>query len=417
MDTHPTARRRAVRIAVCLFVLAAAWLIFRLFEPMLVWSTGWQPMPPAPEAAAVEVAEAWRPYAMRADAWLRDAQRDLQAPAISAAIAVDGEQVWAGAIGRADLEAGTPVGLDSRFRLGSTSKAVTSVAIGTLLDGAQIDLDAPVSRYVPDLAAPLATITTRQAMSHTAGVRDYGICLCFPIWEHLNRRHYSHAARDGLRTYESDPLLFAPGTAFQYSSFGYNVAGAVLEAAAGEPFLDHLQHAVFEPLRMDGSGGDLADVDVPPRVAFYEVVDRQYKRAFEVDTSNKWPSGGLISTPSDMVKLGRAMLQPTLFSTATRDRLIAPQPLADGSANPQGYALGWRYFGDKKLFGDRVKTRFFTHHGTAVGSTSYFAVYPEYGLVVSMMMNKGQENVDAMAPHATKLVELFLAERVGMRSP
>ena len=56
-------------------------------------------------------------------------------------------------------------------------------------------------------------------------------------------------------------------------------------------------------------------------------------------------------------------------------------------------------------------------NGTAVGSTSYFGVYPEYGLVVSLMMNKGQENVDALAIEANRLVELFVAGKLRPAQP
>lgn len=403
-------------VVILALVGGAGWTGYRLFEPMLVWSSGWHAVPPmsaAPVQSALD--PAWQALAPKLNEWLHEAQRGTEAPAISAAISMNGTRVWAAAIGYADAEAGTPVTLDSSFRLGSSSKAVTSVAIGTLLDRGRLDLDRPLRAYLPDLGEPLASITTRQAMSHTGGVRNYSWCACFPIWEHLNRRHYAGPVRETLRVFETDPLLFPPGTDFAYSSFGYNAAGAVLEASSGTPFLDYLRSEVFTPLGMAHSGGDLAGAATPGRVGDYDVQEGRYKRAFAVDNSNKWPSGGLLSTPSDMLRLGDAMLRPSLFSAATRDRLLTPQPLADGRKNPQGYALGWRYSDEKRLFGDRLTTRIFSHHGTAVGSTSYFAAYPEFGLVVSVMMNKGQENVDALAPRANALVELFLADAVAGR--
>jgi len=111
-----------------------------------------------------------------------------------------------------------------------------------------------------------------------------------------------------------------------------------------------------------------------------------------------------------MVALGSAMLSDRLLSVATRERLLTPQRLADGRENPQGYALGWRVSDQKKFFNDSLTTRIIHHHGAAVGSTSYFAALPEFGLVISVMMNKGQENLDSLAPEATALVDLFLAE-------
>jgi CubicO group peptidase (beta-lactamase class C family) len=408
-------KRSAIKWAFAVLGLGVAWMVFRLLEPILVWSAGWQPLPAISvvdklPADAEYIDEDWRYLAAPAAKRLFDARADLEAPALSAAISIGGKRVWAGAIGLADVPSERRATLDSKFRLGSTSKAVTSVAIGTALDAGLLDLELPVRHYITDLAPPLATITTRQAMSHTAGVRDYGMCLCFPIWEHQNRRHFADT-RSALGVFERDPLLFAPGSGFDYSSYGYNVAGAVLESAVKTPFLDYLRRAVFDRLQMKNSGGDFANTDVEGRVSFYETQGGKYKQAFRVDNSIRWPAGGLLSTPSDMVVLGNVMISESLLSAATREKLMTPQRLADGSDNPQGYALGWRYSEEKKLFDGSLTTRILHHNGTAVGSTSYFAVFPEFDLVISVMMNKGQENLNALAPHATALLELFVAEQ------
>lgn len=354
--------------------------------------------------------------AAAADAELRAARDSTQAPAVSAAVSLAGHRVWASAVGWADVDQQLPVDLDASFRLGSSSKAINAVALGTLLDAGRIDLDAPVRRYLEGVAEPVASVTTRQAISHTAGIRDYGVCLCFPIWEQFSRRDFGHSARAGIAVFADDALLFKPGTQFAYSSYGANLSGAVIEAVAGMNYLDYIQSAVFQPLGMRHSGGDWAGTEVPGRVRFYDTQEGRYKRAYPVDNSIKWPSGGMIASPSDMLLLGEAMLDSRLFSAATRDLLIRPQPLSDGSANEQGYALGWRYFGDKKLFDGKLTTRFYTHNGTAVGSASYFAVYPDYGLVISVMMNKSVNSLDGLAPHANRLAELFIAPQLKVAS-
>lgn len=405
--------RGVLAIAVALL----GWAGFGWFEPMLVWSSGWQPLPQfedAPSTPAV-LDESWRRAGEEASARLREARRKLGAPAVSAAVSLGGVPVWAEAIGLADIESGRPVSTESQFRLGSSSKAVTSLAIGTLLDAGAIDLELPVGSYVRDLEHPLAGITTRQALSHTAGVRNYGWCFCFPVWEHLNRRQFS-SVRAGLRVFETDPLIFAPGERFEYSSFGFNVAGAVFEAIAGQPFFDALDAAVFVPLATRHTGGDRSDRELPDRVSFYETDKGEYKRAFAVDNSIRYPSGGLLSTPLDMVRLGHSTISDDLLSAETRKVLLTPQSLADGSANPEGYALGWRV-GSKELFDGAVKTEIISHHGTAIGSTSYFAVLPEFDLVISVMMNEGEEDLGALAPEATRLIETFVAAVRAAREP
>ncbi len=415
--TAPEAKRTRRRLIAVVLLAAALFCGYRMFDYALTWSSGWKPLPTAAVTADSFVDPQWSTAGAAASATMIDIQQDLPAPAVSAAISMDGRRIWAHAVGLADIDNGIAVRMDSSFRLGSTSKAINSVALGTLLDGKRIDLDAPVRQYLGDISEPVASITTRQAISHTAGVRDYGLCLCFPVWEQFSRRDFGRTARAGLSVFASDPLLFTPGSDFSYSSHGTNVAGAVIEAVAGVGYLDYLQTAVFDPLDMTNSSGDDAHRSIAQRVQFYDVQEGRYKRAYAVDNSIKWPSGGIISTPSDMLRLGESMLQSRLFSTATRDLLITPQPLADGRANPQGYALGWRYFANKKLFDGQRSTPFYTHHGVAVGSISYFAVYPEFDLVISLMANRSDTSVDALAAHATRLVEIFIADKQQRTTP
>lgn len=324
---------------------------------------------------------------------------------------IDGKRVWASAVGMADLAHSRPVDLASSFRLGSSSKAVNAVAMGRLIDAGKLDIDRSVRRYLPDLPSTYEPVTTRLAVSHMAGIPDYGWCLCFPIWEHLNRRHFG-GVHEALGVFENRPLLFTPGDGFHYSSYGVNVAGAVIEAVAGKPYNAFIADAVLRPLHMTHSGADLVDANNPRRVAFYEVTEGKFKLAGAVDNSIRYPSGGMLSTPSDMLALGNVFLGNGLLSEATRRQLLTRQKLHDGSNNPQGYALGIRVSDDKPLFDHTLTTAFYSHHGTAVGSASYFAIYPQYGLVVSIMMNKGQENMDAMAPEANRLVELFIAKAI-----
>lgn len=406
-------RTRAVRKRVLTVLAVVVMLLaFKLFEPGFVWAYGWQVMPRTRYPGVSVPADGWTDVGAKADAWLRDARARLEAPALSAAVTVDGHRVWAGVIGYADLERRLAATPDTAFRIGSTSKAVTSVAMGTLIENREVDLDAPLSTYIPDLSDPLRRATTRQAMSHTAGVRNYSLCLCFPIWENLSRTHFSGSQREVLRPYERDALLFAPGTGFSYTSLGYNVTGAVIESVTGIRFADSLQRRVFQPLGMRVSrvdNGRAADGDA----VFYDVKEGEYKAAFRVDNTNKLPSGGILSTPSEMVRLGGEMVEPTLFSRQTRDRLMQPQPLADGRPNPQGYGLGWRYRRDAEFMHATSRTQVLHHHGVAQGSTSHFTIYPDYRMVVSVMMNKAQTTAQPLGEHSARLADIVAAALIA----
>lgn len=394
--------------------LAAAlccWVLFRLFEPLLVYSMGWQDLPDQAGPARRWADPAWQVSADQADAVLSQARRRLDAPALSAAVLIDGQRVWAGAVGLADLDARRPVDLETRFRLGSSSKAVNGFALGLLMESGRIDIERSIRSYLPELPAAYDPVTTRLAISHRAGVPDYGLCLCFPIWEHRNQRHFN-GVREALAVFDQRPLLFTPGEDFKYSSYGANLAGAAIEVAAGRDYGEFITEAVFKPLGMQNSVLDIKSALDPRRAAFYEVTEGRYKAAEPVDNSIRYPSGGMLSTPSDMLRLGQAWVEGDQLSAATRASLLTVQKLANGKENPQGYALGMRVAEQRKLLDGRLQTRLLSHHGTAVGSTSYFAIYPEYRMVVSVMMNKGQENLDALAPEARRLAEIFLAERL-----
>lgn len=329
-----------------LAILALFACLYRMFDYVITWGSGWQDLPSAAPLQRGFVDPAWSATATAADAELRATIEAMRAPAVSAAVFVAGRRVWASAIGWADIELQLPATIDASFRLGSTSKAINSMALGTLLDQGRIDLDAPLRTYLPEISETLGALTTRQAISHTAGVRDYGVCLCFPIWEQFNRREFGSTARAGLSVFADDALLFKPGSQFAYSSFGTNLAGAAVEAVSEMDYMRYVQKAVFDPLAMRDSGPDTQQRR-PNRVQFYDVQEGRYKTAYPVNNSIKWPSGGMISTPSDLLLIGQAMLNASLFSAPTRDLLIQVQHLSDGSANEQGYALGWRYTDDK----------------------------------------------------------------------
>lgn len=393
--------KRWLLVGVALVGIGA--LAFNLFEPFFHYASGWEQVPEGPYPSTTSHAPGWEAVAAQADAWLVETRETLGSPALSAAVSVHGERVWTGVAGFADLASSRAATASTAFRIGSSSKAVTSVAMGVLLDEGAVDLDAPVARYLPDLAEPLSSVTTRQAMSHTAGVREYGLCLCFPIWEYYSRRHYD-SERDALRPFERSDLLFPPGEGFSYSSYGYNLAGAVIESVSGLAFGHFLRARVFDPLDMQSTHA--ADGhSLPETATFYELRDGLYREVFDIDLTNRLPSGGIVSTPSDMARLGHQMIEPTLFDERTRDALIRRQPLADGRDNPQGYALGWRVH-ELDVLGGTEKTLVLHHHGVAYGSVSNFAVYPEHGIVVSVMMNKNQ---GTFGDAPVRLADLFIA--------
>jgi CubicO group peptidase (beta-lactamase class C family) len=168
----------------------------------------------------------------------------------------------------------------------------------------------------------------------------------------LNRQRYA-SVTDALEIFGDDPLLYEPGTGFQYSTHGYTLLSAVLEGAAGQPYLAFMDRAVFTPLGMEHTGPDDGTASDPqPAVPYHRdrLIDRllggwlepRYARPPLADPSYKWAGGGLLSTATDLVRMANALMSYEFLDSAAVERLWTPQRLADGSMNPQRYGIGWR---------------------------------------------------------------------------
>ena len=129
-------------------------------------------------------------------------------PALSLAVARPTGVLWAAAFGKANLEADVDTSPDHRFRLGSVSKVVTAVAAARLTARGVIDLDAPISEWLPDLPKHHLPTTMSQLLTHQGGVRHYSERDLDPrspggaIYQRIYRDN-----RDILSTFIEDPLV------------------------------------------------------------------------------------------------------------------------------------------------------------------------------------------------------------------
>lgn len=314
-------------------------------------------------------------------------------PGISVCVGNPQNIIWAQGFGYADLENRQPVTMASKFRLGSVSKSLTSLAIGRLVEDGRLDLDAPVQQYVPTFPPKKYPFTARQLATHTAGIRHYrdDDPLACPT------RYVD--VETGLAIFKADSLLFPPGTAYSYSTYGYSLLSAVIEGASQTDYLNFMQQAVFTPLGMTSTGADYSDSLVNNRVRFYEHRKGRLVNAALVDNSYKWAGGGLLSTPVDLVKVGCELLSPTILRPQTAALLVSPQRLLDGANT--NYGLGWR-------MGRDTQNRPIIHHGGSIdGGRTFLLVYPDQQLVVAITAN--MSGVSINLPEVETIAHYFLA--------
>jgi CubicO group peptidase (beta-lactamase class C family) len=308
----------------------------------------------------------------RARALVRDSMSANGIPGVSVAVAIDGRVVWSEGFGFADVENRVPLTTETRMRIGSVSKSVTSAAVALLVQEGKLDLDAPVQRYVPTFPKKRAEITTRQLAGHLAGIRHYRGN------EMYSARAYPTVAAS-LEIFKDDTLLHAPGSKYFYSSYGWNLLSAVVEGAAGEPFLTVMHRRVFQPLGLRSIVAEHVDSLIPFRAHYYERNRNGVLRnAPFVDNSYKWAGGGFISNTEDLVRFGSAMLQPGFLEANTLTTLFTPMRTTGGEETQ--YAIGWRV-------ADDGGSREISHSGGSVGANAFLVLYPDQRVVVALLSN------------------------------
>lgn len=315
-------------------------------------------------------------------------------PGLSVAVGVGGDVVWAEGIGFADLENRVPVTPLTKFRIGSVSKPVTSIAVGQLVEAGALDIDLPVQTYVPGFPVKRWPITTRLVAGHLAGIRHYRGA------EFESARHYSTVA-EGLTIFAGDSLLFEPGTRWSYSSYGWNLVSAVVEGAAREPFLGYMRREVFGEAGLTDIVADQIDSLVSFRTRYYQTAgDGAVLNAPYVDNSNKWAGGGFLSTPTELAELAFALFEGALIERSTLETLWTRQRLRDGSETE--YGIGW-YVSE-----DATGRRMVGHGGGSIGGTTLFWLWPEQEVVVALTANLSEAPLGGRA-FAERLGTPFLA--------
>jgi serine beta-lactamase-like protein LACTB len=166
-------------------------------------------------------------------------QNKINAPAISAAVSIDGQLVWAGVSGWADIETKTSATTQTQFRIGSTSKALTGTALARMVDKSLIELNKPISTYMDDIPNKWHNITARQLASHTSGLPHYKKNTDYlGLYKTASLSTRYERVEASLTVFDDSELLFAPGAEFSYSTLGTVLLSAVMKNAANKPFLD-----------------------------------------------------------------------------------------------------------------------------------------------------------------------------------
>lgn len=237
-----------------------------------------------------------------------------------------GDERIAAAHGVTNAEYPAPVSSATLFQVGSVSKTVTAAAAMLLVQDGRVALDDPISRHLPDLgpATGLDTdaITVEMTLSHQAG---------------FDGDHLFVVRSTDLADLAGARRLFAPGAGFSYSNAGFSIAGAVIEAASGEPFTTFVRRRLFKPLGMRSAGFTADDAITYPVAAPHWVFEGTahvlrhggWQPGWELLPADR-PAGGMIASIDDLLtwctfqRTGTGADGTELLAAASLDRLHTP---------------------------------------------------------------------------------------------
>ena len=341
------------------------------------------PATPAPELAPALAAQLDALFAP----WDRQ-----DSPGCALGLGQAGALEYARGYGMADLEHGVPITSGTIFNVGSLSKQFTGLAVASLLQAGEISLDDDVRKYVPELPDYGTTITIRELLAHTSGLRDDRTLALMAGW----RDDDFLTAGDLLGLiYRQQGLNYPPGQAYLYSNSDYSLLPLVVERVSGQPLAQYAAARIFGPLGMAGTHFEEDPyVVVPGRADAYEPYSDTYRLSLP-DVAMPGPTG--LDT-----NVGDLMLWADNFSTgraggpAAIQEMMAPASLADGSPVYYNFGLMQRTYAD---LGYTIG-----HDGYEGGFKSYLLILPARRQAVAVLCNL--ETIDP-APLAEQAARLF----------
>jgi CubicO group peptidase (beta-lactamase class C family) len=344
-------------------------------------------------------------------------------PGIAYGILVDGELAASGGLGVRELDAKSPVDVDTVFRIASMTKSFTAISILRLRDDGKLSLDDPVEKYVPELAGLVyptqdsPKMTIRHLLSHAEG---------FPEDNPWGDRQLARTdAEISAMMRAGIPFSNPPGLAYEYSNYGFAILGQVVSRVSGMPYREFVQSRILKPLGMRAT--TLQAAEVPPRqlARGYRLQDGAWIEEPALPDGAFGAMGGMLTSTRDLAKYvgflmgawpprdgpetgpirrssAREMQQVWRPAPAlvTRDSVDAPLRLIEG-----GYGFGLRV----------SQTCGFSHvvsHGGGLpGFGSHMRWYPEHGVAIIAMGNLTYTSWGRVADEVAEL----LARTGGMQ--
>lgn len=339
---------------------------------------------------------------------------------MSFAVATGDGPMWSAALGTVDLEFAVPASPDHLFRLGSVSKAITATAAARLVSRGLLELDVPISYWLPDLPPRHRPTTMRQLLTHRGGIRHY-LPKDFepdqPGGPVFTRGSWTRERI--LAAFIDDSLIAKPGSRVSYSSWGYTLASLAMEAAARQDFLDLVASEIATPFGLTSLGADEPGRIVPGRAHGYVGAEERrrlreqfpnadwpppvdgWAHTLPLNPAYCWAGAGFLMTMPDLARFGAAHLDGPGSRITPEERALLFEPVTEATDASPPLGLGWRVDRDA-----RGRARWH-HAGATPGGRCVLVVYPDEGVSVALASNTMTSPGDVLGP-AGELADCFV---------
>lgn len=354
-----------------------------------------------------------QPFSAEAfDAYVQQAFEDWNAVGLAVAVVKDDQLLFAKGYGEIELGSGQSVDEETRFSIGSTTKAMTAAAIGMLVDEGKVDWDDPVVEHLPWFRLSDAwmteQITLRDLLTHRAGLGNTDL-----LWyEHEESRAWM------VEQLRHADLAYSPRSSFIYQNLMYATAGQVVEAVSGMPWADFVEARIFEPLGMSETLALLSRTNGQPNVARpHDIVDGERVVIANASVDPVDAAGSVWSSVEDMSRWLRMLLAGGVASDGTRllseevvAEMFTPQTLVTpGQFYPtqQVTEPNWMTYGLAWFQHDFRGRKLDFHTGSIDGMVAIAGLIREEGVGVYVLGNR--DHVEVRHALMYRALDHFLA--------
>lgn len=314
-------------------------------------------------------------------------------PGVAALLYKQGEVVFRGGFGMANLEHDISIEPDMVFRLGSITKQFTSAGIMMLKEEGKLEIDDPITKFLPDYPTNGHTITIRHLLTHTSGIKSY---TSMPDFMKLMRTDLT--VDEMMDVFKNEPMDFAPGEKYLYNNSAYFLLGVIIEKLSGQTYEEFLQERIFTPLDMDRAYYGNHNRIIPDRVTGYSKGDNGFINSNYISMSLPYAAGSLISSVDDLLKWNKALFAGEVVSRESLNEMIEPFTLNNGEISTYGFGLGIGSIKGRQLI---------AHSGGINGFVTYGGYIPEEDIYVAVL---GNTDFQARAYESQIMMALALGE-------